>query len=593
MVKQLGGVDLYFLLKELKRLEGARLEKIYNKGKEIHFHFYSGKKEVLVLVPGKGLYIMEKKHDSTPSNFCMFLRKYLRGSRLVEISQEGLERIVYFTFEKKEKYVVVFEIIWPGNIIVIKNNKILQSLYVKKYGDRWIKPGEIYSPPKPLMGIMDFKKSEKKDVVRFLAIDVGLGGKYAEELCFRAGIKKNTELNKLSLKDAKKIEEELRNFLEQKPCPHLNDELYVTEMKTKTHGKKYGDMNQAIRDYLVEEEKKQEKRDLSEKVSREIEDLKRKMGFYKERAEFLASNFDIIQPIFKEMRRAIREYGWSKTKELLDEYNGYEAKKVESISPEDNSITIEGVRLDVNKSLGENMNYYFDMAKKYERKIESAKNRINELSTKEKKKKEPPKIPKTWKDDFRWFESSEGFVIVSGKNAKQNEELLKKYMEAGDLVFHADIHGSPFTLVKKGKKCSIKTIEEAAQQTISYSKAWNLGMAGGDVYYIYPHQVTKQAPSGLYVPMGSFIVRGKKNFVKNVKLELAVGFAERIIAGPKSAIRKKTRNYVIIHPGSESKEKIAEKIKRILEKGCEYKINKDDIISVLPGDSVLLGNILF
>ena len=55
MAKQLSSLDLHFLLKELKELEGSRADKIYNKGKEeIYIQFFK-KWLSLLFVPGKRL----------------------------------------------------------------------------------------------------------------------------------------------------------------------------------------------------------------------------------------------------------------------------------------------------------------------------------------------------------------------------------------------------------------------------------------------------------------------------------------------------------------------------------------------------------
>jgi predicted ribosome quality control (RQC) complex YloA/Tae2 family protein len=37
--------------------------------------------------------------------------------------------------------------------------------------------------------------------------------------------------------------------------------------------------------------------------------------------------------------------------------------------------------------------------------------------------------------------SSENYLILSGKDAQQNEQLVKKYLRPGDAYLHADIHG--------------------------------------------------------------------------------------------------------------------------------------------------------
>jgi predicted ribosome quality control (RQC) complex YloA/Tae2 family protein len=76
---------------------------------------------------------------------------------------------------------------------------------------------------------------------------------------------------------------------------------------------------------------------------------------------------------------------------------------------------------------------------------------------------------------FRKFTTSGGFNVLLGKDAKSNIALLKKHLEKNDVVLHADLPGSPATVVKMGLKASQQDLEEAAQMTACYSRAWREG----------------------------------------------------------------------------------------------------------------------
>jgi len=52
----------------------------------------------------------------------------------------------------------------------------------------------------------------------------------------------------------------------------------------------------------------------------------------------------------------------------------------------------------------------------------------------------------------------------------------------------------------------------------------------------------------------------KKTQHKNVELKLAIGFEDKIISGPESAVKKQTKNYVLISPGWLKKSEIATKL---------------------------------
>ena len=164
------------------------------------------------------------------------------------------------------------------------------------------------------------------------------------------------------------------------------------------------------------------------------------------------------------------------------------------------------------------------------------------------KKTEPSK----WFHKFRWFTSRQGFLIVAGKDATSNEVLIKKHTDADDIVFHADITGSPFVIIKTEKKAPDKgTLEETAQFTGVYSRAWKAKVGVAEVYHVTPEQVSKKAPSGEYITKGAFMIYGKKNIMKT-ELRMGIGFIENnIITGPEKTIRQCTKKYILVEPGDE------------------------------------------
>lgn len=245
------------------------------------------------------------------------------------------------------------------------------------------------------------------------------------------------------------------------------------------------------------------------------------------------------------------------------------------------------IKLDVTKSLEKNAEIYFEKAKKARKKLEGAQEalfRTEDKLVKAKKlieKEEKKKVPlrkKAWYEKLRWFYSSEGFLCVGGRDATSNEIIIKKHAEKGDLVFHTDMAGSPFFVVKtEGKKPGEATINETAQATASYSRGWKAGIAVADVFFVSPEQVTKEAKAGEFVPKGAFMIYGKKNTLA-AELGLAIGLKDNlIIGGPVDSIRSQTDNFVVIRQGSEKASDIAKKIKKKIKGG-----DLDEIIRMLP-----------
>ena len=236
------------------------------------------------------------------------------------------------------------------------------------------------------------------------------------------------------------------------------------------------------------------------------------------------------------------------------------------------------ITLDIKKSIEQNAAVYFEKAKKSRKKLEGAKkafekswDKLNLLN--EKKKKivssekitEKPVRKKEWYEKFRWFFSSEGFLCIGGRDATANEIIVKKHTETNDLVFHTDMAGSPFFVIKSdNKKIGDATIQEAAQATASYSRAWRLGLSSLEVFYVKPEQLTKKANSGEYIGKGAFMVKGKTNYIHPI-LEIAIGIKDSIIiGGPVNALKVNSEKFVIIKQGKEKTSEIAKKIKKII-----------------------------
>jgi predicted ribosome quality control (RQC) complex YloA/Tae2 family protein len=62
---------------------------------------------------------------------------------------------------------------------------------------------------------------------------------------------------------------------------------------------------------------------------------------------------------------------------------------------------------------------------------------------------------------------------------------------------------------------------QAATATMCRSKAWDSKIVVS-VWWVYAHQVSKSPPAGLYIPAGSFMIYGKKNFIYPPRLEMGI-----------------------------------------------------------------------
>ncbi len=199
----------------------------------------------------------------------------------------------------------------------------------------------------------------------------------------------------------------------------------------------------------------------------------------------------------------------------------------------------------------------------------------------------PRKKRKRWFEKFKWFRSSQGFLVVAGRNASQNEMLIKKHTDPNDVVFHADIQGAAFVVTKsEGHEVPDETRKEAAEFASANSKAWSRGIGNVDIFSVSPEQVSKSPPSGQYLPKGSFMIQGERTWYRDMELKLSVGVkVEReeneasIMAGPVMAIRKNTDYFVTIRPGFKKSMELAKAIKSKI------------LIKARPEDKVLIERI--
>lgn len=129
-----------------------------------------------------------------------------------------------------------------------------------------------------------------------------------------------------------------------------------------------------------------------------------------------------------------------------------------------------------------------------------------------------------WFEKFNWFFTSDGYIVVSGRDVQQNELLYKKYLNKGDKYVHADIHGASTCIIKNPNDDDLppKTLKEAGTLSICHSKGWKNKIVSS-AWWVDANQVSKTAPSGEYLSTGSFMIRGKKNFLPPTSLVMGFG----------------------------------------------------------------------
>ncbi|WP_410767188.1 ribosome rescue protein RqcH [Haloferax sp. DFSO60] len=378
----------------------------------------------------------------------------------------------------------------------------------------------------------------------------------------------------------------------------------------------YDTFNEALDEYFVrldltadEQEATSNRPDFEEQIAKQeriIEQQEQAISGFderadaeRERAELLYAHYDLVDDVLSTVRGA-REQGvpWDDIADTLAEGAEQGIPAAEAVTNVDGaegtvSIDIDGtnITLDVSMGVEKNANRLYTEAKRIQEKKEGALAAIEdtreELEAAKKRRDEweaddsdepdddeeyeetdwrslqsvPVKSTEHWFERFRWFRTSDGFLVIGGRNADQNEELVKKYMNKHDRFFHTQARGGPVTLLKASgpSEPSVEvdfpdsSLEEAAQFAVSYSSIWKDGRFADDAYMVEPSQVSKTPESGEYLEKGSFVVRGDRTYFNDVPAKVAVGIQcegeTRVLGGPPSAIEPRVEAMLTLTPG--------------------------------------------
>jgi predicted ribosome quality control (RQC) complex YloA/Tae2 family protein len=632
MQRGLSAFDLMVIVHELQDLLGSYIENIYQYSRdEILIKINNKKtdqKETIFIRNGEFLCITPQKFDvpEKPSVFAMTLRKYLLNGKITKITQHEFDRIIFLTIGRKEgDYTMVFELIPKGNVILLNpEGVILVPLFGQQWAHRTIKTHEKYVPPPTQTNpyqlsyesFSSLLTQSSKDLVRFFAMNLNFGGVYAEEFLIRAGIDKNTKPQDLPEEKRKKLYDDLQQFLHIFSEKKFEPTCILEEGKTidvlpvsfisyqNTTTSKCDSFTRSLEASISQrkikektESKHEQKRDSLQRQllqqQESIQDFKKKIIEKQKEGELIYQHQQVCSKLLADATELLRQKDKTHDLERLKEHpqiiHVNLAEHTLTVRLVDNENKSYDVLLDVRKNVSDNAQQAYTTSKKIQEKLKGAEDAIEktryelkniELHIEQEEaaplKKEKRLEKEFWFERFRWFITSEGNLVVGGKDAKSNDLVVKKHLSDGDRYIHADIHGAPSCIVKNKNitdmllSISEKSLEEACIFGASFSKAWNQ-FAEAQAYWVLPEQVSKTPQSGEYVPKGGFIIRGKRNYYR-CKLELAVGKivldgVEKIMCGPVSALQTHTDTYLVLVPGVMKKTVAAQKIAKLLSVG--------------------------
>lgn len=374
MKNEISSLELYYLIKELKVVEGSKIDRIYNSKENpkeliISCHI-SGKGKTLLRILLPSIIFLDDTKDSagTPTGLSMMLRKYLEGGRIRSIEQKDFERVVIISIETKAEseivnYYLIAELFSKGNIIFCDDKfKILNIVEEQKWKDRILQRQEIYKYPKSSSNILTIQESEfieqlkasnKESLVKALAITFNLGGTFAEEVCYTGNIAKDETIKTLSEKKYKELYKDIILLLHKEPEANAttNDIFpFILESQKNSEQKKYPTFSDAIRenyDKLMHIESKKGTNKEIEKIQNTIAEQEKLLaecieGYAENqrKGELIYEKYQDIDNILKVVKEARKKYSWKDIAKKLNENPKFK-KTLKDIDEKTNSIIID------------------------------------------------------------------------------------------------------------------------------------------------------------------------------------------------------------------------------------------------------------
>ncbi len=497
----------------------------------------------------------------TPGPFAMSLRRQLQGAPLLGAEQPGGERYLEVSFgqgREEEPALLAVELFGQGNVLVVRRGQISTLLHSRTWAQRVLRPGARYVRPPARKNpfalvpeeIRKALRASTADRVSTLAARMGLGGPLSEELLSRTGFDPKAPATLEAEELAEALTGALRDLLAEigeRPSGYLyrprpggawfdvtpfpagrwRRESEVVEERRLT-------FSEAAFEFFFSRPPPESARPREETAS--VKDPR--AGLLRKRSQ----QEEAIQKLQQEEESLRR--GADLLLSHFPEVEGRRAALAEGASgATEFEVVLEGrpFQLKVATPTRDAARGLYEEAKRAQQRLEGAQEalRLTEAQLRQGTPVSAPvsSVPRTGAPVPRrrhfWFEkaprffiSSEGLVVIAGRDARTNDALVKRYLGEHDVYIHADLHGAPSVVIKLPDPKVTPgeaTLLEAGQWGLCHSRAWRAGLASADAYWVRGDQVSKAGASGEYVARGSWVIHGARNPLKDLPLELTLG----------------------------------------------------------------------
>jgi len=584
-------LDTLAVARELRALGRAHVDKAFDVAGgafSLTLRAPSGRRELL-LVPGRYAALLADPldHPEEPGPLARELRRLLAGGVITDVPDPAGERyleVVVRRGDSEEALTLAVELFGTGNLLVARGSRLVAVAHAKTWAHRTVRVGVEYVRPPSRGNPWEKTASEieaafgqsRTDRASTLAARLSFGGPIAEELLSRAGLVGAVPAPSDAGEAAQRLHRALTELLaEVGPQPSgylyrrgdalLDVEPFRSHRWTGSPG--------------VDEEHDPSFSHAAHRFFSSVAPAIRAVpptpseDRRSELARQRAQQVSALASLASEVDRLNRQ-----AESIYAHYDEADRARLEA------ERTGEGDALDV--SLGDlvvpillrrplemSARALYEEAKRAQAKLEGARAALEETDRRialpdasvaaapaaRPSNGEPATRP-LWFERYRWFVSSEGVLVIGGRDAASNDLIVRKYLKAADLYVHADVHGAPSVVVKRSEPGSPapteSTFVEAGQFGLAFSKAWRAGLASGSAFWVGADQVSKAGASGEFVARGAFVIHGSKNALRDVPVELAIGTiplegAERWCVGPPSALRARGQPRFLLTPGDE------------------------------------------
>lgn len=614
-------VDVIAATTELKKLQGMRVNNVYDIDNKTYLIKLSRTDEKAVILFESGVRLHQTFHDwpksQTPSSFSMKLRKHINQKRLTSIRVVGFDRLVELIFGTEDRenrlYVELYD---RGNVVLTDHElTILNILRVRTDKDtsvRWAVREKYTFPPEDIVNgrteiqmidvvkaIQNIPDGKEEQLGRVMSQFTRCGNPITKEILAKAGLKAEMKVsNKSNLSEIESkfaeirkateevwdaVENEPRGFISYSEIPsptstpiQIYNEFNPIPMPfTSKFTKELASFCESVDEFYsrIETQKQEQKAvNMEKQALKKLENVEKDqkerieaLQLTQEQREHMANriilNQDLVEKALLLIRSALaNQFSWQTIEEMRKTaaQNGDPvASSIDSFRFENNEFLMKlgdpydeeaellKVPIDISMNASKNAQRHFvdkkSAAEKVKKTVASSEKAIKNAQEKAKSTLEQVKIvtevkksrKAMWFEKFRWFISSEGYIVVAGRDAQQNELLVKKYLRPNDIYMHADVRGASSVVIRnksfeeESKEIPPKTLTEAAQMAVCYSNAWEATVTAS-AWWVYPNQVSRTAPTGEYLPSGSFMIRGKKNFMPPSQLVMGLGILFRM-----------------------------------------------------------------